>query len=99
MTEEEALDCLQRGLHPTVHVYVITYFPTTADEAMRLALAYESSSNQNTFAPLVSLPWTWMQCIQEEKDNGVHLVAAVPTGDNKMVVTWIMTRNATIVAA
>ncbi|KAG2213699.1 hypothetical protein INT45_002553 [Circinella minor] len=46
MTDEEALDRFQRGLQDVVRIQVMTRFPMTTDDAMRLALAYESSTQQ-----------------------------------------------------
>ena len=46
MTDEEALDRFQRGLQDAVRIQVMTRFPMTTDDAMRLALAYESSTQQ-----------------------------------------------------
>ncbi|KAG2216037.1 hypothetical protein INT45_007158 [Circinella minor] len=50
MMDEEALDRFQRGLAPTIHLQVMTRFPTSADEAMRLALA-NILAEQHGFSP------------------------------------------------
>ncbi|KAG2212446.1 hypothetical protein INT45_003620, partial [Circinella minor] len=52
MIDEEALDHFQRGLAPTIHLQVMTRFPTSTDEAMRLALAVEAAQqhSQNILA-------------------------------------------------
>ncbi|KAI9488119.1 hypothetical protein BDB00DRAFT_63596 [Zychaea mexicana] len=41
MSDEEALDRFQRGLHPTIRMQILTRFPSSTDEAMKLALAVE----------------------------------------------------------
>ncbi|KAI9468307.1 hypothetical protein BDB00DRAFT_880363 [Zychaea mexicana] len=43
MSDEEALDRFQRGLHPTIRMQVLTRFPSSTDEAMKLALAVEGA--------------------------------------------------------
>ena len=43
MTDEEAMDRFQRGLSPNIRLQVMTRFPSTTDEAMRLALAVEAA--------------------------------------------------------
>ena len=52
MMDEEALDRFQRGLAPTIRLQVMTRFPTSTDEAMRLALAVEAAQqhSQNILA-------------------------------------------------
>ena len=47
MTDEEALDRFQRGLNPTIRLQVMTRFPTSTDEAMRLALAVEAAQQHS----------------------------------------------------
>ena len=46
ITDAEALDRFQRGLHPTIRMQVMTRFPVFVDEAMHLALAVEAAQQQ-----------------------------------------------------
>ncbi|KAG2216807.1 hypothetical protein INT45_013819 [Circinella minor] len=43
MIDKEAMDRFQCGLTPTIRLQVMTRFPSTTDEAMRLALAVEAA--------------------------------------------------------
>lgn len=45
MTDEEALDRFTRGLQDDIRAHVVTRFPSTSEEAQRMALAYESARN------------------------------------------------------
>ena len=47
MVDEEALDRFQRGLHPNIRLQVMTRFPVTTDDAMRLALAVEAAHQRS----------------------------------------------------
>ena len=47
MDDEEALDRFQRGLVPAIRLQVMTRFPTSTDEAMRLALTVEAAQQQS----------------------------------------------------